>query len=73
MQLLFHHGLRNGQKVIYTATDVADGLTNENVYYVSRVDQNRFKLSDTFFDATKDVPVSVGIASTGTNGGTIIL
>ena len=65
------HGLRNGQKVIYTATDVADGLTNENVYYVSRIDQNRFKLSNTFFDATKDVPVSVGIASTGTNGGTI--
>ena len=65
------HGFKGGEKVIYTATDVSEGLTNEQMYYVSRVDENTIKLADTYYDATKSVPVSVGIASTGVSGGTI--
>ena len=68
------HGLKSGDKVIYNVgvgSDVAVGLTNEKPYYISKVDDNNFKLSNTFFDATRDIPVTVGIASTGLEGGNI--
>ena len=68
------HKFKGGEKVIYNVgvgSDVSSGLTNEKIYYISRVDDNNFKLSDTFYDATKDIPVTVGVASTGLTGGNI--
>jgi len=65
------HELNSGEKVIYNVgvgSEVAEGLTNNKVYYVSKVDDNNFKLSNTYYDATKDIPVTVGVASTGLGG-----
>ena len=68
---LSDHGFKGGEKVIYTATDVSEGLVDENIYYISRVDNNRVKLSTTYYNSTLEDPITVGIASTGTSGGTI--
>lgn len=68
------HKLQSGQKIIYNVgvgSDVSLGLTNDKVYYISRVDDNNFKLSNSYYDATRDIPVTVGIASTGLTGGNI--
>ena len=68
------HKLTSGDKVIYNVgvgSDVSSGLTNDKVYYISRVDDNNFKLSDSYYNATRDIPVTVGIASTGLTGGNI--
>jgi hypothetical protein len=68
---LSDHGFKGGEKVIYTATDVSEGLVDESIYYISRVDSNRVKLSTTYYNSTLEDPITVGIASTGTTGGTI--
>ncbi len=68
------HKFNGGEKVIYNVgigSDVSEGLINENIYYISRVDDNNFKLSNNYYDATKDIPVTVGVASTGLTGGNI--
>ena len=68
------HKLKSGDKVIYNVgvgSDVSSGLINDKVYYISRVDDNNFKLSNTYYDATKNIPVTVGVASTGLTGGNI--
>ncbi len=68
------HKFKGGEKVIYNVgvgSDVSGGLINENIYYISRIDDNNFKLSNTYYDATKDIPVTVGVASTGITGGNI--
>ena len=68
------HNLSSGDKVIYNVgvgSDVSSGLTNDKVYYISRVDDDNFKLSDSYYNATRDIPVTVGIASTGLTGGNI--
>ena len=68
------HKFTGGEKVIYNVgvgSDVSSGLTNNKVYYISKVDDDNFKLSDTYYDATRDIPVTVGIASTGLTGGNI--
>ena len=65
-----NHEFVNGQKVVYTSGDVAEGLTNEEIYYVGVIDSDTFKLAETFHDAVRDIPAGVGIASTG-GGGTI--
>ena len=68
------HNFNGGEKVIYNVgvgSDVSTGLTNDKVYYISRVDNDNFKLSNTYYDATRDIPVTVGIASTGLTGGNI--
>jgi hypothetical protein len=47
------HGYRSGDKVIY----------KDNIYYTVRVDNDNFKLSNTYHDATKLKPTIVSIAS----------
>ena len=68
------HKFNGGEKIIYNVgvgSDVSTGLSNNKVYYVSRVDDDNFKLANTYFDATRDIPVTVGISSTGFTGGNI--
>ena len=68
------HKFSGGEKIIYNVDiggDISDGLTNDKIYYISKVDDNNFKLSNTYYDAVKDIPTTVGIASTGTTGGNI--
>ena len=67
---IINHGFANGQKIVYTSGDSAEGLTNNNIYYVSIVDNDSFKLANSYVDSTRPIPFTVGIASTG-GGGTI--
>jgi len=57
------HGFKTGDKVIHTSELSSVGLSSGRFYYVVRVDDNRIKLSDTYFDATQPKPTIVGITS----------
>ena len=57
------HGFKTGDKVIHTSELSSVGLSSDRFYYVVRVDDNRIKLSDTYFDATQPKPTIVGITS----------
>jgi hypothetical protein len=65
------HKYFTGQKVIHTSNSPSGGLINEAIYYVVVVDNNKFKLSETYYEATKINPNVVGISSAST--GTISL
>ena len=65
------HGYKSGQKVLHTSTSPAQGLSNNTSYFVVRVDDNNFKLSNTYFDSVQLKPSVVGISST--SGGTLSL
>ena len=59
------HGLKTGEKIFYSSTDDnASGLTTSG-YFVLRIDDNNFKLSQTYNDTVSDPPIVVSIASTG--------
>ena len=49
-----NHGYQSGDKVIH----------NDNIFYIVKVDNNNFRLSNTHHDATKLKPSIVSIAST---------
>ena len=68
---LTDHGFKGGEKVVYTATDTSEGLSDNSIYYITRIDRNTVRLSNSYYDTTLDDPITVGIASTGTSGGTI--
>ena len=57
------HGYVTGQKVLHTATAVAEGLTNNEMYNIVRIDDNTFKLSEDYFNSTQLKPTIVGITS----------
>ena len=64
---IISHGLKTGDKISYTTTEpniIPEGLTIRD-YFVYKVDNNKFKLSETLNDAISNPPVTVGIASTG--------
>ena len=60
---LADHGFVSGQKVIYTATTPSEGLSNNENYYIVKVDNNNFKLSTTYYNSTLLKPITVGISS----------
>ena len=47
------------------------GLENNKIYYIVRIDADKFKLSNTLYDSTLSNPNIVGIASTGLTFGEI--
>ena len=64
---IISHGLKTGDKISYTTTEpniIPKGLSIRD-YFVYKVDNNKFKLSETLNDAISNPPVTVGIASTG--------
>ena len=65
---IVNHGFGNGQKVIHTATSPAEGLEDNKIYYVYEIDKDNFKLTDTYYETTRQKPSVVGItsASSGT-------
>jgi hypothetical protein len=67
---IVNHEFINGQKVIYTSGDVAEGLTDNDIYYVTVTGKDTLKLANSYEDSVKNIPATVGIASTG-GGGTI--
>jgi len=57
------HGYNDGQKVIHTATTSSGGLVDNGIYYVSVVDKNTFKLSNTYHNAIDLEPKVINITS----------
>jgi len=60
-----NHGFVSGQKVIHTSSSPAAGLTNNQIYYVIKVDNNNIKLSNTYYDSLSLTPVVVAISGVG--------
>ena len=69
---VIEHGLQTGDKVKYSSNLLPEGLENKN-YFVYKVDDNNFKLSETKIDVLKQIPRIVGVASTGGSSQTISL
>lgn len=57
------HGFETGQKVIHTATLPAQGLSNNGIYYIVKIDNNTFKLAETYYDSRLSKPSVIGISS----------
>ena len=60
---IINHGFYLGQKVIHTTSTTSYGLKNNEIYYIIYIDNNRFKLSNTYEEAISLLPSSVGISS----------
>ena len=59
------HRFHTGDKVIYKSTDPATPLVNNDVYFVIRIDDNSFKLSETNFKSKKLIPDTITITDAG--------
>ena len=60
------HGFATGDKIIHTSSSPCEGLTDNAIYYVIKVDSNTFKLADTYHESTQPKPNVVGVGSTST-------
>jgi hypothetical protein len=65
------HGYSTGQKIVHNASTPSGGLSDNGIYFIVRVDNNKFKLSNTYYDGTLEKPIIVNITSA--SGGTISL
>ena len=65
------HGFLSGDKVIHTAITPTDGLVNDGIYYIYRIDDNNFKLTSTYYDATTSLTPSFVNIGTSVFDGTI--
>ena len=59
------HNLKTGDKVQYISTSVTEGLTNQDSYYVYKLDDNNFKLGETYSDVTSNPASIIELSSTG--------
>ena len=59
------HNLNTGDKVQYISTSITEGLSNEESYYVFKVDDNNFKLGETYSDVTSNPANIIELSSTG--------
>lgn len=66
-----NHGLKTGDKVIYTSTSPSGGLLNEKIYYVLYYTKNKIRLCETRYDLNLNIPNYVDITSS--SSGTISL
>ena len=60
-----NHGFNDGDKVLYISSNPALSLQNKKSYYTIRLNNNTIRLASSYFNATKNFPTFVGIASTG--------
>ncbi|AAX44489.1 baseplate wedge initiator [Prochlorococcus phage P-SSM2] len=58
------HGYKTGDRILYEATESADGLDNP-CYYVYEQNSNQFSLGETLSDVQQQPPLLVGITSVG--------
>jgi len=65
------HGFVSGEKVIHTATTPSGGLKNNGIYFIVKIDNNKFKLSETSYNSTLNTPICVNLTSA--SSGTISL
>jgi len=64
------HNLKTGDKINYSSDNPPDGISPGN-YYIYRVDDDNFKLSETLIDSRKNPPTVVDITSVGLSTQTI--
>ena len=64
---IINHGFKTGQKLFYNGSP-ATGLTSERTYFVYRIDDDHFRLSETRYDVINEPPNTIGI--TTNSGGT---
>ena len=64
------HNLKTGDKIKYNSDTLPEGLL-EKEYYVFKVDDNNFKLTETYNDSQSKPPLVVGLGSTGGSTQTI--
>ena len=57
------HGFVTGDKIIHTSTVPTEGLDDQKIYYIVKVDNNTIKLANTKHDATIEKPNVVGLSS----------
>jgi hypothetical protein len=62
-----NHKYETGDKILYTSTNPAVPLVNNQTYFVVRKDKDSFKLAETYYKATKFIPEIIGITSTGSS------
>jgi len=60
---ILNHGYKTGQKVLHTSTSPSQGLSDNKSYFIVRINDDSFKLSNTFFDSFQLKPSIVGISS----------
>ncbi len=58
-----NHDYKTGDKVFYTASTVASGLST-GFYYIHKIDDNNFNLCETVIDSFSNPPLVVDILST---------
>jgi hypothetical protein len=58
------HGLKTGDKIIYTTTSPSTGLVNEGIYYVLYFTKDKIRLCSTRYDLDLNTPNYVGINTT---------
>ena len=61
---ILNHGYESGDKVIHSSSTPCEGLENDKIYYIVKVDNNNVKLSNTYYESTNLTPSVVGISST---------
>ena len=60
-----NHGLQTGDKILYESNTSSFIPLNDGEYYVHRVDNNKFKLGQTYKDVTEYPVNAVSVAFTG--------
>ena len=62
------HGFITGQKIVHTATTSTGGLVDNGIYFVVKIDDNQFKLSNNHYHSTliKPLVITLSSASAGT-------
>ena len=58
-----NHGFVKGQKVIHTSSIPSTGLENNGEYYITTIDNNNIKLTNSYFESISPKPSIVGITS----------
>jgi hypothetical protein len=61
--IILNHNFKRGQKVIHTAVTPANGLENNKEYFIFIVDNNKIKLTDTYYESINAKPDIINITS----------
>ncbi len=68
------HGLKSGDKILYSSGGSASGgLTNKSVYYVRKVDNNIINLCESYLDSISAESEVIDITSSGGNSQEVAL
>jgi hypothetical protein len=58
-----NHRFKTGDKVIYISSSPNFGLKNNEIYYIYTVDQDKIKLTNSYYESQQPKPNTVGITS----------